>query len=259
MTVQPATAPVKGRKTLLDRFLEKTEADPTSGCRLWQGSTSGGYGHIRVTRKLRPATHVAVELATGVSIPPGSWVRPTCGTASCVAFGHLTIEAPHGAGGERKKRSPLDRFHAKSALDPETDCRLWTGARDAHGYGLFQLGSKLMGAHRAAYILASGQPIPAGMSIRHTCDTPLCVEPAHLRCGTAAENRQDRIDRGRKQRGFTLLPELQASDRAAMLATTEAGFSFEAVKDGWALSTSGATQALAQARRERAAHQDEAA
>ncbi len=242
------------RKTLLQRFLEKTEADPaTEGCRHWQGSTSGGYGHIRVARKLRLATHVAVELATGKAVPPGSWVRPTCGTPSCVAFGHLTVEAPHGAGGQRKKKSPGSRFSAKIVFGPTTDCHLWTGARDAHGYGLFHLGGRQMGAHRAAYILASGQPIPAGMSIRHDCDQPLCVNPAHLRCGTAAEDRQDRVNRGRQERGFTLQPELQAKDRDAMLATKEAGFSFQEIVAGWAMSPAGVTQALAKARQERAA------
>jgi len=40
-------------------------------------------------------------------------------------------------------------------------------------------------------------PIPPGMIIMHICDTPACVNPAHLRLGTQAENVKDRDQKGR--------------------------------------------------------------
>ena len=238
--------------------MEKTETDPVTGCLLWQGAKTGCYGQISVDGVLRPATHVAVELVTGQPVSAGSWVRPSCGTPACVAFDHLTVEAAHGAGGQRKKRPPLERLYAKSVRVPETGCRLWTGAIDLHGYGLFYLDGKLMGAHRAAFILDNGQPIPPDRLVRHNCDTPNCIEPSHLRLGTQAENKQDRADRGRSERGHTLLPELRASDRAIMLTTKAVGFSAAEIAGGWALSPSATTQALAKARREGAAEQAKA-
>jgi hypothetical protein len=57
-----------------------------------------------------------------------------------------------------------------------------------------------MRAHRFA-VLMSGREIPAGMMVRHSCDNPSCVNPAHLTVGTALDNKRDSIDRGRHTRG----------------------------------------------------------
>lgn len=50
-------------------------------------------------------------------------------------------------------------------------------------------------AHRAAFYVAYGRwPLPIG---RHTCDTPLCINPRHVIEGTHADNVRDRVERGR--------------------------------------------------------------
>jgi hypothetical protein len=41
-------------------------------------------------------------------------------------------------------------------------------------------------------------PITNGLHILHSCDTPSCVNPAHLRAGTVKENMADREARGRR-------------------------------------------------------------
>ena len=57
--------------------------------------------------------------------------------------------------------------------------------------------SKGRRAHRVSYELFKG-PIPAGLHILHRCDTPACVNPAHLRAGTVKENMAEREARGRR-------------------------------------------------------------
>lgn len=51
-------------------------------------------------------------------------------------------------------------------------------------------------AHRRAYEVVHG-PIPRRKVVRHTCDDPACVNPAHLLVGTQKQNIQDAVQRGR--------------------------------------------------------------
>lgn len=91
-----------------------------------------------------------------------------------------------------------DLFWAK--VDKSGACWLWTGAKENHGYGHFRIGKKDFRAHRYSYELVNG-PIPKGMHILHSCDVYACVNPAHLRPGTHAENMADMDARGRRVRG----------------------------------------------------------
>lgn len=43
--------------------------------------------------------------------------------------------------------------------------------------------------------------IPEGMSIRHTCDNPLCINPEHLLVGTNLDNIKDKVERNRQTKG----------------------------------------------------------
>ena len=72
---------------------------------------------------------------------------------------------------------------------------LWGGASNAAGYGHLKIGEKLIRAHRLAWELAYG-PIPKGVYVLHTCDTPPCILPWHLYLGTHYDNVQDRLRAG---------------------------------------------------------------
>lgn len=78
----------------------------------------------------------------------------------------------------------------------KSECEEWQGPRSRAGYGRVGRGY----AHRVAYERLHG-PIPAGMVVRHRCDNPPCVNPAHLELGTHADNMRDMAARGRSFRG----------------------------------------------------------
>lgn len=101
-----------------------------------------------------------------------------------------------------------ERFFKRFQRDPVSQCWNWTGPLSPKGYGAISgamangenIGKML--AHRVSWLLHFG-PIPEGESyhgtvIMHKCDNPACVNPAHLRLGTQAENVRDMLDKGRK-------------------------------------------------------------
>ena len=79
-------------------------------------------------------------------------------------------------------------------------CWLWTGGCSGDGYGACRYNGKITGAHRVSYILNNGA-IPPNIVVRHTCDTPKCVNPAHLQLGTVQDNTNDKTNRNRQARG----------------------------------------------------------
>jgi hypothetical protein len=89
------------------------------------------------------------------------------------------------------------RLEEKSTPVPESGCWLWLGNPNASGYGLVTHMGRSILAHRAAHIIFKGA-IPEGMEVCHKCDTPLCINPAHLFAATHGENMRDAHRKGRK-------------------------------------------------------------
>lgn len=81
-------------------------------------------------------------------------------------------------------------------------CWIWQGLCYPDGYGKLKINGRYQGTHRVAYSLFIG-PIPDGLCVCHHCDTPGCVNPAHLFVGTNTDNMRDMKLKGRAACGTT--------------------------------------------------------
>ena len=84
--------------------------------------------------------------------------------------------------------------------DRSEGCWEWPFARREFGHGYIEYEGRNYSAHAVALIL-SGSPRPKGLLALHSCDNPPCVNPAHLRWGTGADNHDDMAIRNRVLRG----------------------------------------------------------
>lgn len=98
------------------------------------------------------------------------------------------------------------------------ECWPWTKAQQR--YGKVGIGNPIQQwqTHRLAYTLAVG-PIPEGMCVCHSCDHPICCNPAHLFLGTVEDNIADMVSKNRssRQRG-TINPAHVLTEQICMVA-----------------------------------------
>ncbi len=94
-------------------------------------------------------------------------------------------------------RSIEDRFWSKVAVREESECWLWQASEGAHGYGQFRFKGIVDKAHRVAWMISSGEPVPDGMWVLHSCDNRLCVNPRHLRLGDAQDSVSESVNKER--------------------------------------------------------------
>lgn len=76
------------RKSLEERFWEKVMPEPNSGCWLWVGALSKGYGSISVSGRNQGAHRVSYEMLRA-RIPDGFDIDHLCRNPSCVNPDHL--------------------------------------------------------------------------------------------------------------------------------------------------------------------------
>lgn len=110
------------------------------------------------------------------------------------------------------------RFWRKVQKAAPDECWIWQGAPDANGYGRFSVGGRA-GRQMLAHRYALGVTDPA-ISVLHSCDNPPCVNPAHLREGTNADNMRDMAVRERSR-----TTKLTASQVVEIRRLAEAGVS----------------------------------
>jgi hypothetical protein len=131
----------------------------------------------------------------------------TCTFANCTKkhYGHGFCSAHYqkwkaNGSPESKRDFPLEELFQRKTIR-QGDCWIWQGST-AGKYGKVWRREDQGGtitAHRLSYIHHKG-PIPEGMIVMHSCDTPRCVNPDHLSVGTWQDNMHDMAAKGRAVR-----------------------------------------------------------
>ncbi len=78
------------------------------------------------------------------------------------------------------------------------ECWNWLREKQRKGYGVAYFNGARWRANRLAWCLANRQAIQ--LQILHSCDNPSCCNPSHLREGTAKDNVDDMVERGRQRK-----------------------------------------------------------
>lgn len=81
----------------------------------------------------------------------------------------------------------------------ETPCWIWNKGLCRQGYAFMNYAvdkkwKKVSALHRYVYKAFNGPILKSTPIIRHTCNNPNCINPAHLICGTIQDNVKDAID-----------------------------------------------------------------
>lgn len=115
---------------------------------------------------------------------------------------------------DRTRNEAIARFWSLVSKAGENECWLWNGPRYARKtYARFRFHQAQFSAHRFSYEIHN-EPISMLLHVCHTCDVPLCVNPAHLFLGTNKDNMADKIAKGRDRTSRKLNPSAVREIRA---------------------------------------------
>lgn len=145
----------------------------------------------------RPRTLPDADCITcGARFRTRAWKCPATGAR------RLTEYCSNACSYPGRTKPPEVRFWRHVDKRGPDECWLWTGGT-TKGYAVFDAGPKNRIGYASRYVwsLANERPFPTELLACHTCDNPICVNPAHIYPGTPQQNSDDRVNRGRALRG----------------------------------------------------------
>lgn len=109
--------------------------------------------------------------------------------------------------GPKARATFEQRFWRNVQRGKVNECWPWKGKSNIRGYGVLGRGNRNEGkvlAHRASWEIHHKQVLDKSDGreaiVLHTCDTPGCVNPKHLRLGTQSDNMRDMVQKKRMHR-----------------------------------------------------------
>lgn len=204
--------------------LENSLTVDENGC--WISSIGAGgedkHTRFKIGRQKVRAHRYMYEQKVG-PIAEDQRVYHTCDNQKCCNPDHLALKNVKSKEERDAEKGPpvvplpaFDRLMRSITVD-ENGCWISSLGPDApNTYSKVNTKGEWARGHRAMYEHKYG-PIPDGLLVCHKCDTPKCVNPAHLFLGTHKDNMQDMHAKGRARNGKKRVPE------AKILAALEAG------------------------------------
>lgn len=75
------------------KLFSRTRLDPATGCLLWTGANTDGYGTVRIGDRIRSAHRLALEIELRRALEPHERACHACDVPSCISTepGHLFL------------------------------------------------------------------------------------------------------------------------------------------------------------------------
>ena len=236
--------------SLADLLAARVRRGAGDACWLWTGRPKkDGFGQFRWNGGNYLPHRVAWELQNG-PVPPRFGVTHSCGEHLCCNPAHLTLRSLSTVGRLCRRVATLEESLMQSVKKGGTnDCWPWRGVvwgRQPWAYGKLTFHGKAYKAHRAAYECFKGPPDP-NKEVCHSCDNPICCNPAHLFLGSRLDNNNDMVTKRRHIHGerhpFALLSEekvraIRTTDKTPVEVAQEFGVTAKQIRkirrvDAW--------------------------